>query len=82
MYDIKGHVYGYSASHQLLREDQPRIDHLGSGGLGVYTNSQVQCAHALLTMIGLTDAGSQSISRRDGRYVYNFVVFRNGAARL
>lgn len=82
MCGIKGHVYGYSASHQPLSEDPPRIDHLGSGGFGVYTNSQVQFAHALLTMIDLTDAGRQSISRRDGRYVYNFVVFRNGTARL
>jgi len=83
MCGIKGRVHGYPASHQPFSEDDlPRIDHLGSGGFGVYTNSQVQFAHALLTIIDLTDVGRQSISRHDGRYVYDFVAFRDGAARL
>lgn len=85
MCGILGIVHQHSDfSPRLTKSDVMRLHHRGSDGYGIFDDAHVSLGHARLSILDLSERGTQPMSSPDRRYtvtyngeLYNFIEIRN-----
>ena len=85
MCGILGIVHQHSDfSPRLTKSDVMRLYHRGPDGYGIFNDAHVSLGHARLSILDLSERGTQPMSSPDRRYtvtyngeLYNFIEIRN-----
>lgn len=85
MCGILGIVHQHSDfSPRLTKSDVMRLHHRGPDGYGIFDDAHVSLGHARLSILDLSERGTQPMSSSDWRYtvtyngeLYNFIEIRN-----